>query len=89
MQKSKKFELFNRYGSDYWVQTFHLFSCVRCVNEFNQIFKYLLLAFYVWMIQGMSSLLVTFQFLLVEYFHGYSNISNEQKQIIIYKYILN
>lgn len=39
----------------------------RSVKEFNQIYKYLLFAFYVWVMLLLSSSLVAMQFQLVEY----------------------
>lgn len=43
------------------------FACFRCIDEFNQIYRYSLFTFYVWVMLLSSSSLVTMQFLSVEY----------------------
>lgn len=40
----------------------------RCVEEFNQIYKYALFTLFVWLLLSLSSSLAATQFLLVEYF---------------------
>lgn len=44
----------------------------RCVSKFNQIYEYPLLAYFMWNMLALSSLLVTLQFQLVEYWFQYN-----------------
>lgn len=48
----------------------YAFACLltfRCIKEFNEMNKYSLFAFFSWNMLAMSSILITFQFQLVEY----------------------
>lgn len=65
MQKSKKCQSLFDANSD--IRFIPIFFCLRCVDGFNQVYKYSLLVYHTWLMLSLCSTLVTVQFALVEY----------------------